>query len=76
MNIFHALGEKTLIHPPVMSRTEDTMQKQADPFGHANQDSVASVANEIIRPVKSSVCKDETCTGRGDDEFSSIITDC
>ena len=51
------------------------MQKQTDPFDHANQDSVISVTNELNPLVKTSVYKDETCMVRGD-EFGSIITDC
>ena len=51
------------------------MQKQTDPFDHANQDSVISVTNELNPLVKTSAYKDETCMVRGD-EFGSIITDC
>ena len=75
LNIFHTLGEKTLIHPPVMSHTEDKIQKQTDLFGHANQDSVSSIANELNPLVNTSIHKDEACMGRGD-KFTSIITDC
>ena len=76
LNIFHALGDKTIIHPPAMSRTEDIIQKGIDLFGHTNQEPVASYANECSLLVKASVRKDETSKGKGVAKFSSIVSGC
>ena len=64
LNIFHALGDKTIIDPPTMSRTEDMMEKMTEPFYNTNQEPVASYANERIPLVKASVRKDETSKGK------------